>query len=486
MSASAGSGVAPVGPHPRDRALRADFPFRHVALVLSGGGALGAYEVGVLKVLERLGLAPALVAGVSSGALNAVAWVAHGLRSAALERVWLALRASNVGMRLITLLVRALGVAVLLFATLEMFLTLAGSPVLGSPGLLGRHGSGRAYAVSVALDAAAWALVAALGLAVVALSRRAEGWIARLTPLTDPQRWHLRLGYLLLVGATVHLVTLVTGLPWPHRFSATALTFGFVAWLANRPGFGSGRLRHLMLRLLPEAGGRGLWGSASRRSVLEALVADGEPARLTAGPTRLAIGALAVDSGRMCHFVSGFDPAPEFRARIEEALGEVIAVRDPAAVVRAAVASSAIPGIFEPVRFEGRDFVDPGGFSNQPLHVAIAAGADAAIVVFLAPSDGPPPARPARNLIELGGRLLEIANWRDLQVELRSLPPDWAATARPGPAPAPRVCVVEPRGPLPGGVMDFAPVHAAELIRRGEEDAWAALQRAGWLAAAEV
>src|SRR5207249_10850048 len=77
VSASAGSGVAPVGPHPRGRALRADFPFRHVALVLSGGGALGAYEVGVLKVLERLGLAPALVAGVSSGALNAVAWVAH-------------------------------------------------------------------------------------------------------------------------------------------------------------------------------------------------------------------------------------------------------------------------------------------------------------------------------------------------------------------------------------------------------------------------
>ena len=484
MIAPAGERATPPTAEPapaRGRALRADLPFRHIALVLSGGGALGAYEVGVLKVLERLTLAPALVAGVSSGALNAVAWVALGGRCAALERVWLALRASSIGMRWVTLLVRALGVVIILFAMLEVFLTLAGSPEIGVPSLLGRRDIGGTYAVSVALDAAAWGLVAAVGIAVIALSRRAEEWIARATPISDPQRWHLRLGYVLLAGTAVHLVTLMAALPWPHRFSATALAFGFVAWLANRPGFGTGRLRTLLLRLLPEAGGRGLWGSAARRRVLEALVAEGDAARLTAGPTRLAIGALAVDSGRMCHFVSGFEPAPEFRARVEEALGEVVVARSPAEVVRAAVASSAMPGIFEPVRIGERDFVDPGGFSNQPLHAAIAAGADATIIVLLAPSSGPPPDRPARNLIELGGRLLEIANWRDLQVELRSLPPEWARTGTPA-----RVCVVEPREPLPGGVMDFGPARAAELIRRGEEDAWGALERAGWLSAAKV
>ena len=465
----------------RRRGLRAGLPFRHIALVLSGGGALGAYEVGVLKVLERLALAPAHVAGVSSGAFNAVVWVAHGGRSAALERVWLTLRASNLGMRWVTLLVRALGVAAVLFAALEVFLTLAGSPELGVPGLLGGRDSGRAYAVSVTLDAVAWGLVGAFGIALIALSRSAEDWIARATPLSDPGRWHLRLGYVLLAGAAVHIVTLLAALPWPHRFSATALAFGFVAWLANRPGIARGRLRSLLLRLLPETGGRGLWGGAARRRVLEALVAEGDAKLLTAGPTRLTIGALAVDTGRTCHFVSGFDPAPEFRERIEQALGEVVVARDPADVMRAAVASSAIPGIFEPVRIGDRDFVDPGGFSNQPLHAAIAAGADAAIIVLLSPSEGPPPARKALNLIELGGRLLEIANWRDLQGELRSLPPEWMGNAAPA-----RVCVVEPRQPLPGGVMDFGPARAAELIRRGEADAWAALERAGWLPAAEV
>ena len=54
------------------RRLRPDLPFSRPAVVLSGGGALGAYEVGVLRVLEAVGLRPAIVAGVSIGALNAV------------------------------------------------------------------------------------------------------------------------------------------------------------------------------------------------------------------------------------------------------------------------------------------------------------------------------------------------------------------------------------------------------------------------------
>ena len=52
------------------RRLRPDLPFSRPAVVLSGGGALGAYEVGVLRVLEAVGLRPAIVAGVSIGALN--------------------------------------------------------------------------------------------------------------------------------------------------------------------------------------------------------------------------------------------------------------------------------------------------------------------------------------------------------------------------------------------------------------------------------
>src|SRR5262245_25498589 len=57
-----------------------------IALILSGGGAKGAYEAGVATALVRHGLALALVAGSSAGALNA-AMLADG-RVDELERLW--------------------------------------------------------------------------------------------------------------------------------------------------------------------------------------------------------------------------------------------------------------------------------------------------------------------------------------------------------------------------------------------------------------
>ncbi len=41
-------------------------------LVLQGGGALGAYEAGAIECLYERGMECAIVAGASSGALNAV------------------------------------------------------------------------------------------------------------------------------------------------------------------------------------------------------------------------------------------------------------------------------------------------------------------------------------------------------------------------------------------------------------------------------
>ena len=68
-----------------------------VALVLAGGGARGAYEVGALSVLlpalERRGQRPRLVVGTSAGALNAAFAAATADQPAAEavaegERIW--------------------------------------------------------------------------------------------------------------------------------------------------------------------------------------------------------------------------------------------------------------------------------------------------------------------------------------------------------------------------------------------------------------
>ena len=57
-----------------------------VALVLQGGGALGAYQAGVFQALEENGIAPDFVAGVSIGAINA-AIIAGNPRERRLERL---------------------------------------------------------------------------------------------------------------------------------------------------------------------------------------------------------------------------------------------------------------------------------------------------------------------------------------------------------------------------------------------------------------
>jgi NTE family protein len=46
-------------------------PYQSVALVLQGGGALGAYQAGVFQALHEVGIAPNWLSGVSIGAINA-------------------------------------------------------------------------------------------------------------------------------------------------------------------------------------------------------------------------------------------------------------------------------------------------------------------------------------------------------------------------------------------------------------------------------
>jgi NTE family protein len=72
-------------------ALGRDAP---TALILSGGGAKGAWEAGVASALMRGGMSPGLVAGSSAGALTAV-MIADG-RVDRLEAVWRGLTADQV------------------------------------------------------------------------------------------------------------------------------------------------------------------------------------------------------------------------------------------------------------------------------------------------------------------------------------------------------------------------------------------------------
>jgi NTE family protein len=69
------------------------------AFVLSGGGSLGAVQVGMLQALAERRITPDVLVGTSAGALNAVFVAAHGTAPAALDLLastWAALRRDDV------------------------------------------------------------------------------------------------------------------------------------------------------------------------------------------------------------------------------------------------------------------------------------------------------------------------------------------------------------------------------------------------------
>jgi NTE family protein len=67
-----------------------------VGFALSGGGSRGASQVGALRALAEAGIRPALLAGTSAGAVNAVWYALHPQRLDALAAIWLALRRQDI------------------------------------------------------------------------------------------------------------------------------------------------------------------------------------------------------------------------------------------------------------------------------------------------------------------------------------------------------------------------------------------------------
>jgi NTE family protein len=69
------------------------------AFVLSGGGSLGAVQVGMLQALAERGIRPDVLVGTSAGAVNAAYVAGHGMNDASLAglaRLWRTLRRRDV------------------------------------------------------------------------------------------------------------------------------------------------------------------------------------------------------------------------------------------------------------------------------------------------------------------------------------------------------------------------------------------------------
>ena len=63
------------------------------ALVLSGGGAKGSYQLGVYKAIRRLGIKIDIITGTSIGSINGALFVAGDYLKA--KRLWMKISTDN-------------------------------------------------------------------------------------------------------------------------------------------------------------------------------------------------------------------------------------------------------------------------------------------------------------------------------------------------------------------------------------------------------
>src|SRR5215471_3599476 len=91
--------LAPAPTWEQGRVPQGRTPFEQIALLLQGGGALGAYQAGVYEALAEADLHPDWVAGISIGAMNSaiIAGNAPKLRVDALRAFWQAVSTSPLG-----------------------------------------------------------------------------------------------------------------------------------------------------------------------------------------------------------------------------------------------------------------------------------------------------------------------------------------------------------------------------------------------------
>src|SRR5437667_12718136 len=91
---------APRPPHRKTHVATQRPPFERIALILQGGGALGAVQAGVYQALAEANLHPDWVAGISIGAVNS-ALIAGNPPEKRVERLrefWEAVSTSPLGL----------------------------------------------------------------------------------------------------------------------------------------------------------------------------------------------------------------------------------------------------------------------------------------------------------------------------------------------------------------------------------------------------
>ena len=456
-----------------------------IALVLSGGGARGAYQAGALLAFQDARLPTHIITATSIGGMNAAGYAAYSNslvgNAEPLVEYWregpapsdTGIEWTRYGWILAGLVAACAGFGNLFYRMLNAY----------------------GFVIQLRDPKLTWLSVGAIGLAILFFHDSLP-----YLPYLLGNRLHKRhrkidwrraalsfFGNAIVIVAffealyslrTLHHLRALAGL---HPLAAAALVAAIpvLLWLRRKA---SSPLNNTVRRVLRIPLKTGLFTNLAR----ERFVSErGSAEKIKASPIRIFLTATDLETGSPRFFSNTpvetllNDPGVDKRF----VANEVIFPDD---LIGAVIASSAVPITYEPARVQGHLCADGGLCANQPMRPAVHLGADILFLVMMDPVEAEQ--APIKTFLDVGVRSLEILMRQNLVSDLRvsntiNLACEHAA-ARLGLRPEEvelemgarryryvRAFAICPPESLPGSMLDFSGKMTGPAILQGYRDA---------------
>lgn len=403
-----------LGPQPEQKWARSS---RQIGVVLSGGGARGAYEAGVLLALQDARLPTHILAATSVGSINAASYAGHSSSlvgsAESLVESWSEVTPPAVGidwLRYILVLSGLVATAVgfgnlirYLFRDTGFYLHMH-NPKL-TWGLLGLTG----LAVMIFYDHLPY-----IGYAAQHLIRGSRWKPDRKKVIQSLIANFGVWGFLLFFVSFSHFHLHTTEV-FHFDLDCALLAVGILLLGATLAYLLRGRLSLFSHRFLRLPLRSGLFPNFERTRFLRERI----PARgLRRSPMRVAMTAASVETGEEKCFVNhSRDVLLSYPGASEEFIRtQTEPVRD---LLLAVIASSAFPIVYETVPIKGERWTDGGIVSNQPIRPAIRLGAEVLFLVLVEPRVQKH--NETKTFLDLGVRAIDVLMSQNLKTDLKIL-----------------------------------------------------------------
>jgi len=390
-----------------------------VGVVLSGGGARGAYEAGVLMAFQDAQVPTHIIAATSVGSINAASYAAHaeGLvgRAEPLIDAWMDLTPATLGIdwsRYIFLLAGLVAASAGIGNFLWMWMQ--------------QHG----IFLHAHHPMFTWLALGVAGISILLFSDKLSyvGYV--ILNFARGRNWEpdwrktwvstganvLVWGFVILfLGFTyIHLplegraaMELSTHVP---MLVAIIVLLGFYRLLQDPLS----KLSHRFLRMPLRTG---LFPNFDRIKFLRARIPDDKlhnsAIRVIMTATDLQRGVARFFSNTPVDVLMQDPGAQEEFVRRE--------VDNPQDLVLAAVASSAYTFAYEAVTMDGRLWTDGGIMTNQPVLPALRLGADVLFLVLIAPLEGPQETDAIKTFLDVGVHAVDILISKNFKADIQML-----------------------------------------------------------------